>query len=124
MTTILFVSIIMLTNGKIKVAKEEFHEAKMPTKIWDVDVCNIVISKLIEMKNNLKYLNEYEDKVVRPLVLILRTMNVYIRTFKDKGGDKDKNRYNKLMSFRRDDDKLLEKIKPFGVGLKTCKILK
>ena len=49
------------------------------------------------MKNNLKYLNEYEDKVVRPLVLILRTMNGYIRTFKEKEGDKDKNRYNKLM---------------------------
>ena len=97
MTTNYIVSIITLTNGKIKIAKEEFHEAKMPIKIWDVDVCNIVISKLIEMKNNLKYLNEYEDKVVRPSVLILRTMNGYIRTFKDKEGDKDKNRYNKLM---------------------------
>ena len=34
-----------------------------------------------------------------------------------------KNRHYKLMSLRTGDDKLLENIKPFGVKLKTCKIL-
>ena len=36
-------------------------------------------------------------------------MNGYIKTFKVKDGDKDKN--NKLMSLRIDDQKLLEKCK-------------
>ena len=37
----------------------------------------------------------------------------YIATFKVKDGDDDKN--NKLMSFRIDDEKLLEKYKLFGL---------
>ena len=36
-------------------------------------------------------------------------MNGYLKTFKVKDGDKDKN--NKLMSFRIDHDNLLEKYK-------------
>ena len=36
-------------------------------------------------------------------------MNGYVQTFKIKDGDKDEN--NKLMSFRIDDEKLLEKYK-------------
>ena len=41
-----------------------------------------------------------------------------VKTFKVKDGDKDK---NKLMSFRIDDEKLLEKydMKLFGLRLKT-----
>ena len=35
----------------------------------NVDVNNIVISKLIETKNNSKYLTGYLDEVTRPLVL-------------------------------------------------------
>ena len=35
----------------------------------NVDVNNIVISKLIETKNNSKYLAGYLDEVTRPLVL-------------------------------------------------------
>ena len=38
----------MLRFGKRKVAKEEFYGAKRPIKIWDVNVDNIVISKLVE----------------------------------------------------------------------------
>ena len=37
--------------GKTKVEKEDFYGAKKPIKIWDVDVDNIVISKLVETKN-------------------------------------------------------------------------
>ena len=57
--------------GKTKVAKEEFYGAKRPIKIWDVDVKNIVVSKISEMKNNSKYLIGYLEEVIRPLVLIL-----------------------------------------------------
>ena len=35
----------------------------------NVDVNNIVISKLIETENNSKYLTGYLDEVTRPLVL-------------------------------------------------------
>ena len=50
-----------------------------------------------------------ENKVRRPLVLILPKMSGYVNTFKVKDGDKDKN--NKLMFFCIDDEKLLEKYK-------------
>ena len=50
---------------------------------------------------------EYFDKVIKPLVLIMPKMNGFVKTFKVKEGDKDKN--NKLMSFRIDGEKLLEK---------------
>ena len=49
----------------------------------------------------------YLDKVIRPLVLIFSKRSGYVKTFKVKDGDKDKN--NKFMSFRIDDEKLLEK---------------
>ena len=48
-------------------------------------------------------------------------MSEYIKSFKDKGGDK--NKINKLMSLRLDDDKLLENIKALGLILKILKIL-
>ena len=46
-----------------------FHGAKMPVKIWDVFGDNKVISKLVEIKNNLKYLIGHLYQVIRPLVL-------------------------------------------------------
>ena len=56
-----------------------------------------------------EYLIGYLDEVIRPLVLILPKLGRYVKTFKVKDGVKDKS--NKLMSFRMDDDKLLEKYK-------------
>ena len=44
-------------------------------------------------------------------------MSEYVKTFKDKGGDKNKN--NQLMSLRIDDDKLLEKYKTIWTKLKS-----
>ena len=70
---------------------------KNPIKIRDTDVDIIFISKLFEMKNNSQCSIGYLDDIVRPLVLILPKMSEYVRTFKDKDGDKDNN--NKLMSF-------------------------
>ena len=82
-----FDSIIMLKFGKTKVAKETFYIAKKPIEIWNVNADNIIISKLVEAKNNSKNLIGYLDEVIRPLVLILPKMSGYIKTFKDKGGD-------------------------------------
>ena len=50
-----------------------------------------------------RYLIGYLDDVIRQLVLILPKISEYVKTFKGKN--------NKLMFFRRDDDKLLEKYK-------------
>ena len=36
--------------GKKEIAKEKFYAAKEPIKIWDVNVDNIVISKLVKTK--------------------------------------------------------------------------
>ena len=74
---------------------------KKPIKIWDINVDNIDISKLVKTKTNSKYLIGFLDKDIRPLVLIMPKMSGYVKTFKVE----DKN--NKLMSFRIDDEKLL-----------------
>ena len=66
---------------------------KKPIKNWNVNVDNKIISKLVETKNNSKYLIEYLDEVIRPLAVILPKMSN--NTFKDKGGDNKNN--NKLM---------------------------
>ena len=102
----------MLRFGKTKVEKEEFNGAKKKTiKIWDVDVNNIATSKLVKTKNNSNHLIGYLNEVIRPLILILPKMSGYVKTFKIKDGDKDKDKNNKLISFCIDDDKLLEKYK-------------
>ena len=44
---------------------------KKKKNIWDVNVDNIVMSKLVETTTNSKYLIGYLDKVIRSLVLIL-----------------------------------------------------
>ena len=46
-------------------------------------------------------------------------MSGYVKTFKVKDGDKDKN--NKLMSFRIDDEKLLEKYKAIWTKIEDLK---
>ena len=75
-------------------------------KLWDVNVDNTVISKLVKTKTNSKYLiGIRSDKVTRPLVLIMPKMIEYVKIFKVKEGDKDKR--NKLISFSIDDEKLL-----------------
>ena len=57
----------------------------------------------------------YLDEVIRPLALILPKTSGYVKRFKVKDGDKDKN--NKLMPFRIN-DKLLQKYKNIWIGLK------
>ena len=103
----------MLRFGETKVTKEKFYAAKKPIKIWDVNVDNIVISKLVKTKTNSKYLIGYLDKTIRPLVLIMPKMNGYVKTFKDKT--------NKLIYFLIDDEKLLEKYKAIWTKIEDLK---
>ena len=70
---------------------------KKAIKIWDINVNNVVTSKLVLKKNNSKYLVGYLDKVLRSIVLILSIMSGYVKIFKVQDGDKDKN--NRLISF-------------------------
>ena len=60
----------------------------------------------------------YLDKVIWPLVLVLPKMGGYIKTFKVKDGDKDK---NKLMSFGIGDEKLLDKNKTVWTKIEDIK---
>ena len=107
----------MLSFGEREITKEKFYAAKTLVKPWDVNVENIVISKLIETKTNSKYLVGVKfDRDIRPLALKMPKMSGYVNTFKVKAGDKDKNnklmsKINSLMSFRMGDEKLLEKYK-------------
>ena len=81
----------MLKCGEEEIAKEKFYASKKPTKIWDVNTDNIVVSKLVKTKTNSKYLIGIKyDKAIRPLVLIMPTMSEYVTTFKFREGDKDK----------------------------------
>ena len=61
----------------------------------------------------------YLDKVVRPLILVLLKRSGYVKTFKVKDGEKDKN--NKLISFRAVDEKLLEKYKTIWTKIQVLK---
>ena len=40
----------MVRLGEKEIAKERFYAAKKPVNIWDVNVDNIVISKIIDTK--------------------------------------------------------------------------
>ena len=53
----------------------------------------------------------YSGKAIRPLILIMPKMSAYVKKFKVKDGDKNKN--NKLISFCIDDEKLLERSENF-----------
>ena len=79
---------------------------KNQTNIWGVDVDDIVISKLVEIKTKSNFLISYLDKVIGSLVLVLPKWvdMLYVKTLKVKDGDEDEN--NKLISFLIDDEKL------------------
>ena len=106
----------MVRFGEREIAKETFYAVKKPIKICDVNVDNMVILKLIETKTNSKYLIGIKfDKAIRPLVLIMPKMSGYVKTFKVE------DKINKLMSFRRDDEKLLEKYKAIWTKIEDLK---
>ena len=67
------------------------------------------------MKNNANLLIGDLYEVIRLLVLKLPKMNGYIKTFKEKK--------NKLMTLRIDDDKLLEKYKTIWTKIEDLEII-
>ena len=90
----------MLRFGDKEIAKEKFYTAKKTIKIWDVNVENIVISKLINTKTSSKYLIGIKfDKAIRALILIMP--GGYVKTFKVE------DKIMKLMSFHIENEKLL-----------------
>ena len=74
----------MVKFGKTEIAKEKFYAAKKPINIWDVNVDNILISKLLKTKicTYFKCLIGYLDKDISPLVFIMPKMIGYVKTFK------------------------------------------
>ena len=78
----------------------------------------MLISKLVKTKTSSTYLIGYLDKDIRPLVLIMFKMSGYVKTF--KASDK----INKLMSFRVDHEKLLEKYKAIWTKIEDLKNIK
>ena len=108
----------MVKFAKAETAKEKFYAAKKPIKIWNVNADNIVISKLVKTKTNSNYLIGCLEKDIRPLVLIMPKMSGYVKIF--KVGDKN----NKLLSFRIDNEKLLEKYKAVWTKIKDSKNIK
>ena len=101
----------------MKVAKKKLYVAEKLINIWDVNVVNMVVSKLIEIKTNSKDSIGYLGKVITPLVLILCKMSGYIKTFKVKDGGKN----NKLTSFYIDEDNLWGKNKTFWTKIENLK---
>ena len=79
----------------------------------------LIISKLVELKNNFNYLIGYSYEVIRTLVLVLSKLSGYIKTSKDKGVDKHEN--NKLMSLHIGNDKLLEEYKTIWSKIEDLK---
>ena len=99
-----------------EIRKEKFYAAEKPIKIWDVNVDNIVVSKLVETKTSSKYfIGIIFDKAIRPLVLIIPKMSGYVKTFKVE------DKINKLMSFVIDDEKILEKYKAIETKIEDLK---
>ena len=60
---------------------------------------------------------KYLDEDIKPLVLILPKMSGYVETFKVE------DRINKLLSFRIDDEKLLEKYEAIWTKIEDLETL-
>ena len=74
----------MVRFGDREIAKEKFYAAKRSINICDVNVDNIVVSKLVKTKTSSKYLIGYLDEVISLLILIIPKMSGYVKTFKVK----------------------------------------
>ena len=97
----------MLRSGE-RNRKKKFYDGKNPIKNRNVNVNNIVISKLVKTKTNSKcFIGIKIDKAIRPIVFIMPEKSGYVKTFKVK---EDKNKKNKLMSFLIDHGETIGKI--------------
>ena len=82
----------------------------------DVNVDNLVVSKLVETKTNSSYVIGIKfDKAIRPLVLIMPEISGYVKTFKVE------DKIDKLTSFCIGDEKLLEKYKAIWTKIEDLK---
>ena len=81
----------------------------------------MVISELVKPETNSPYLNGYSRRVIRMLVLVLPKLSEYVKTFKVKDWDKNKNK--ELMSFCAlpvyDDRYIKIKIRRYGDKIYT-----
>ena len=101
----------MARFGDKEIAKERFYAPIRPIKICDVNVDNIVFSKLVKTKTNYKYFIGYLEKAIRPLHFIMPKMSGYVKAFKVKEGN------NKVMSFHKMMRSYKKSIKLFGLRL-------
>ena len=88
---------------KQKNKKSNFYKNKKVTKIDDIDVNKILVSKEepYGTKNSFKYFIGYNDNdVIRPLCIKLPQMTGYVRKFEG----------NTTMSFKISDKQLLKKL--------------
>ena len=86
---------------KKKIKKSNFYKNKKVTKIDDIDVNKVLVSKEepYGSKNSFKYFIGYNDDVIKPLCIKLPQMIGYVRNFDG----------NRTMSFKISDSKLLKK---------------
>ena len=88
--------------GDKKVKKSDFYKSKKVTKIDDIDVNEILVSKEepYGTKNSFKYFIGYDDNgVISPLYINLPQMTSYVGKFQG----------NTRMSFKISDKQLLKK---------------
>ena len=88
--------------GDKKITKSDFYKNKKVTKIDDIDVNKILVSKEepYGTKNSFKYFIGYNDNdVIRPLCIKLPQMTGYIRKFEG----------NRTMPFKISNKQLLKK---------------
>ena len=73
------------TFNNIKVNKKEFHKSKQTIDLDSVDTDKIIVSdKFRHSEESFKYFIGYqEDKIVKPLSIILPQMNAYIKYFEN-----------------------------------------
>ena len=98
-----------------KIKKSDFYKNKRITKIEDIDVNNILVSKkeAYRNKNSLKYFIGYNDNdIIRPLRIRLPKMTGYARKFNE----------NATMSFRVMDKQFLKNYN--GIWEKVGKVRK
>ena len=88
--------------GDKKITKSDFYKNKKVTKIDDIDVNKILVSKEepYGTKSSFKYFIRYDDNdVIRPLCIKLLQMTGYVRKFEG----------NTTMSFKISNKQLLKK---------------
>ena len=88
-----------LRFNNIILNKKEFHKSKQSIDLKSVIVDQIVISDKFKNSDN-SFIGYQEDKIVKPLCIILPQMSGYIKYFENGG---------KSMSFMVKDDNVLDK---------------